>query len=713
MRSVNDLPVVGWALLLGAGVLGAMATVSAVRAAEPSAGVIGSRPLRDLDSRISMTPPTSLEAWEASRRELLTRIEVSLGLWPRPALDPPTPVAHGLCRMDGYSIEKIYFQSLPGMWVTGSLYRPDPMPSTAVPGMLAPHGHWQDGRFYDAGDDAARQELAIGSERFEAAARCPLQARCVGLARTGCIVLHWDMLGYADSRPISLERAHGFARLEEGIDHVNDRGWLLYTVPGEAHGHSVMGLQAINTIQALQVLKQVDGVDSNRIGITGASGGGTQSFIGAAIEPSIALAFPAVMVSTGMQGGCTCENACLLRNRVGNVHYAACIAPRPLGMTAANDWTRTMPEDGFPQLQAIYDLYGERDNVALFPAIHFDHNYNHVSGVALYSFVNDKFGLGQRNPVMERDFKRLAKNELTVWDGDHPDPGINIEMERSVLKAWHDRTASIVQHSIDGWKDDQGDAYRQMLIPALKTLLRIEPEQLGKIDWTIAQQSLGDYGKETQGTASSVAADVSCQVWMRMPDTWNRQVVIVPTTTRLNEQFVWPTLTKQWLSERTAVVVVELEGAIEADPPLQSLVQYDRLAAAYTYGYNDPLIVRRAHQLWAALAMVRGRVDPPRRVELVADASAMPAAALASTMVATGLEAMRLQGTSFRFDRVATIDDANFAPLLSRYGDIDGLLSLFAPRPLSLDAPAGPITTAAYLRHPDQLQTPSPSNAGF
>ncbi len=73
--------------------------------------------------------------------------------------------------------------------------------------------------------------------------------------------------------------------------------------------------------------------------------------------------FPAVMVSTGMQGGCTCENACGLRVGTGNIEIAALTAPRPLGMTAADDWTRTMPVDGYPELQKLYSLFQKKDQV--------------------------------------------------------------------------------------------------------------------------------------------------------------------------------------------------------------------------------------------------------------------------------------------------------------------------------------------------------------
>src|ERR1051325_10058597 len=126
-----------------------------------------------------------------------------------------------------------------------------------------------------------------------------------------------------------------------------------------------MGLQTWNSIRALDFVTSLPDVDASRIAVTGASGGGTQTFILCAIDPRPALAFPAVMVSTAMQGGCTCENASDLRIDTGNVEIAALFAPKPLGMTAANDWTKEMPTKGFPELKKHYQNLGVPDNVML------------------------------------------------------------------------------------------------------------------------------------------------------------------------------------------------------------------------------------------------------------------------------------------------------------------------------------------------------------
>ena len=110
------------------------------------------------------------------------------------------------------------------------------------------------------------------------------------LARMGCIVFHYDMVGYADSQAIT--HRTGFTDVEA----------LLRL-------QSFMGLQSWNSVRSLDFVCSLPDVDSTRIAVTGASGGATQTLILCAIDDRPAVSFPAVMVSEAMQGGCICENS--------------------------------------------------------------------------------------------------------------------------------------------------------------------------------------------------------------------------------------------------------------------------------------------------------------------------------------------------------------------------------------------------------------------
>src|SRR5438093_4302631 len=165
-----------------------------------------------------------------------------------------------------------------------------------------------------------------------------------------------------------------------------------------------MGLQTWNSIRALDFLLSLPDVDPQRIGVTGASGGGTQTFILCAVDDRPAAAFPAVMVSTAMQGGCICENCSYLRQDTGNIELAALFAPKPLGMSGADDWTKEIETKGLPELKALYKLYGAEDNVTAKCFLQFDHNYNQVSRELMYGWFNKHLKLGLKDPVQEKPF---------------------------------------------------------------------------------------------------------------------------------------------------------------------------------------------------------------------------------------------------------------------------------------------------------------------
>src|SRR5206468_6822768 len=195
-----------------------------------------------------------------------------------------------------------------------------------------------------------------------------------------------------------------------------------------------------NSVRALDFLTSLPDVDPTKVAVTGASGGGTQTFMLVAVDERPAVSVPVVMVSTAMQGGCTCENAPYLRIDAGNIDIAALAAPKPLGLVAANDWTKEIMTKGkgYPELQKLYKMLGHEDRVHAEAFLHFDHNYNAVSRSVVYTFINKHFGLGFPEPVIERDYKPLSREEMSVWDAQHPAPpheeNDRIAHERALVK---------------------------------------------------------------------------------------------------------------------------------------------------------------------------------------------------------------------------------------------------------------------------------------
>src|SRR5262245_23124631 len=315
---------------------------------------------RTLDDYAPFVVPKTKEAWEARRKQLREQLLVATGLWPLPEKTPLNEVVHGKIERERYTIEKVFFASMPGHYVSGNLYRPSIRYSNPSPGVLFAHGHWAGGRFHDDGEKAAKASIDAGGEPDMDRGRYFMQALPATLAKLGFVVFHYDMVGYADSTAI--KHREGFTDAE-----------------AELRQQSFMGLQTWNSIRALDFITSLPEVDDKRIGVSGASGGGTQTFILCAVDDRPAAAFPAVMVSTAMQGGCICENCSYLRVGTGNVEIAGLMAPKPLAMSGANDWTIEIETKGLPDLKKLYKLFDAEDKVAAKTWSEFPHNYNQVA----------------------------------------------------------------------------------------------------------------------------------------------------------------------------------------------------------------------------------------------------------------------------------------------------------------------------------------------
>ncbi|MEC8801408.1 MAG: acetylxylan esterase, partial [Planctomycetota bacterium] len=157
-----------------------------------------------------------------------------------PKATPLNPVVHGKVDLGDYTVERVYFESMPGFYVTGSLYRPTESRGKTA-GILCPHGHWENGRFYDCGVEDVERQIGIDAEAFPEGGRSPLQSRCVQLARMGAVVFHYDMIGYADSQQISHDVAHRFTKQRSEMNQ--ESRWGLFSPQAESHLQSVMGLQ--------------------------------------------------------------------------------------------------------------------------------------------------------------------------------------------------------------------------------------------------------------------------------------------------------------------------------------------------------------------------------------------------------------------------------------------------------------------------------------
>jgi len=642
---------------------------------------------KDLNGYFPFTVSKTKEEWEKRAKEVRRRIALSQGIWPEPEKTPLNAVVHGKVDRGDYTVEKVYFESVPGFFVTGNLYRPK-QTSGKAPGVLFAHGHWNDGRFIDIGRQAVRKEIVIGSERFEEGGRSLLQAMPVQLARMGCVCFHWDMIGYADSKQLSFELGHKFAKQRPEMNSAEN--WGLFSPQAEAHLQSIMGLQTWSSVRALDFLLSLPEIDSSRIAMTGASGGGTQTMLLAGIDPRITVSFPAVMVSTAMQGGCTCENASCLRVGTGNIEFAALFAPKPQGMTAANDWTKEMATKGFPELKQHYALLGADKNVMLVNNVHFQHNYNYVNRAAFFAFLNKNFKLGLEDPVVEEDFRRLTKEEMSVWDDSHPQPPSGDEFERKLCRQLAD--ASQKQLEALAPKDATGLAkWREVVGGAVETMVggSLSPES----DFEIKNHASSAVGNSQQltGLLSVKSRGAELPAVLLQPNDWKGRAVIW-----FSEQGKAGLFgddgspsgdVKRLLDSGIAVFGVDLLSQGEFLPqgePVEKnrVVKNPREFAGYTYGYNYSLLAERVQDVLSMIAFVKTNPHKPKSVEVIALDGTAPIAAAALARCDGAVNRAAIDTRGFRFGKLTDYRDASFLPGGAKYGDLPGLLSLAAPTTL-------------------------------
>jgi hypothetical protein len=641
------------------------------RALEPGTKLDDPRlgPQRTLSDKYHPWTPAATKAeWEKQSQAIRERILVATGLWPMPPKEPLKPVIHGRIDRGDYTVEKVFFASLPGHYVSGNLYRPAKIKGK-VPGVLCPYGHWKDGRFNDAGEREAKSNLNQGAEATMAGARYPLQARMVQLARLGCVVFHYDMVGMADSQPIG--HGAGFADAE-----------------AELRLQSALGLQTFNSIRALDFLSSLPEVDPNRIAVTGASGGGTQTFLLCAVDPRPAVAFPAVMVSTNMQGGCVCENSDLLRIGINNVAIAALFAPKPLAMSGAHDWTIDIETKGLPELKQVYALYGRADDVTAKCFRQFGHNYNRVSRQMMYEWFDSHLKLGHKSPIVEEDFWPIDPKDLSVFDEKHPRPAdakSATELRKEMTAIAKKQFAELLP------KDQAGLArYRQVVGTAVRVMLDAGLPDPDVIDVGTASQSDLEGGVHLLKGIAVRSDDNTKLPWVLLrPETFNGTVVLWIDGQGKSHLFGNDGKPNRWvrklLDAGNAVVSVDLfktgEFCEPGKPVLLTMV--NPKYAGYTFGYNRTLLANRVHDVLTAVGGLR-KNDQVQKIELVGTGEAGPCVLLAAGLLRDQVAGVMADARSLSYESIPPTTDPLFLPGALKYGGLGGIAALAAPTNLEV-----------------------------
>jgi dienelactone hydrolase len=291
---------------------------------------IADRPLVGIDSA---------ETWKQRRPELQRQLLEMLGLWPSPPKSPLRARVEGVVERPDFVIEKVLYQSMPGLYVTGNLYRPKKV-EKRLPAILYVCGHGKvekDGIIYGC--------------------KAHYQHHAAWYAANGYVCLVVDTLQLGEL---------------PGLHHGTHRFGMWWW---QSRGYTPAGVEAWNGIRAIDYLVSRPEVDATRIGLTGRSGGGATSWYVAAIDDRVAAAAPVAgitdmtdhVVDGVVQGHCDCMYFTnTYRWDFGTA--AALIAPRPL-LVENTDHDPIFPEDGvrriYRQLETVYGWYGARERLGL------------------------------------------------------------------------------------------------------------------------------------------------------------------------------------------------------------------------------------------------------------------------------------------------------------------------------------------------------------
>lgn len=285
--------------------------------------------------------------WEQRKAIIRPELYEAQGLSPLPTKPASKPIVTPKRVMDGYTVENIAIEILPGLYVNGSLYKPLKVKGK-IPVMLSPDGHWAQQRY-----------------------RADCQIRCAMMARMGVMAISYDLFAWGES---------------------------LLQFKSEDHRRSLaQTIQTLGGIRILDYVLSLKETDPNRIGISGGSGGGSHTVLMAAMDDRIKLSIPVVSLSSSFYGGCPCESGMpvhLCAGGTNNVEIAAMTAPNPqLVVSDGKDWTVTVPEHDMPFLKKIYGYYGRTDLVENVHLPEEGHDFGPSKRKAVYDFIIKSFKL--------------------------------------------------------------------------------------------------------------------------------------------------------------------------------------------------------------------------------------------------------------------------------------------------------------------------------
>jgi dienelactone hydrolase len=606
--------------------------------------------------RAKDAPAPTLDAWRTRKASLREAMFRAMGPMP----EKPCPLEArtvGTIRRPGYQIEKVVFQSRPDVWVTSSLYVPDP-PRGKHPAVLVVHGHWR----------GARRDPVV-------------QARCLGLVQLGFVVLAVDAFGAGERNTTPTP----------GTYHGALYGSTLWP-----SGHTLLGMQVYDNQRAVDYLCSRPEVDGARLGITGASGGGNQSMYAGALDERFGAVVPVCSVGNYQAylraACCVCEvlPGALTFTEEGDV--LGLIAPRGLlVINATRDGIQFSVEQSrisVARAQSIFDLHNARENLrhAIFES---PHDYNQPMREAMYGWMTlhlKKEGKGE--PIPEPKHQVETIDDLACFpEGKRPE-------RFTLLPAFAARAAHEVVERVDRVRPDHLKAWEAVLVDRRTELRRI----LGAIPEPAAAARVGETTRAGDVATTPVTLEpetgVPVPLWLqsRGPQAQQRGKMAVVLHLDGKAQAAGHPVVSALLDARWNVVLPDLRATGETKPERDAVQgALDHTSAEHGLWIGRPLLgqwimdlhailawIQRTHSLTADDIAVLG-IGPAGLVALAASALGEPASRLAVIDTSASLisDQRYPQGTSMGV----------MAPGFLRIGDVPHLAALSAPRRLVIANP--------------------------
>jgi len=316
---------------------------------------------------------TTLEDWEAKRRLYRKQLFEMLSLDPLPEKTDLKAVITGKVDHNDFTMEKIHYQSMPGLYVTGNLYVPKGLEKPA-PTILYVCGHSQ----------VKKNGISFGN-------KAAYQHHAAWFARNGYVCFVIDSLQLGEI---------------EGIHHGTYRYKMWWW---NSRGYTPAGVEAWNCIRALDYLETRSEVDKDRIGVTGRSGGGAYSWWLAALDERIKAAVPVAgitdlqnhVIDGTVEGHCDCMFI-VNTYRWDYPLVAALVAPRPL-LISNSDKDNIFPLDGVlrvhEKVRNIYKLYNAEKKLGLHIT---EGPHEDTQEIRIHAFVWFNRFLKGENPIIDK-----------------------------------------------------------------------------------------------------------------------------------------------------------------------------------------------------------------------------------------------------------------------------------------------------------------------